>query len=109
MPAHYHDQEALVEAAKRHWITDAPRRRRLESLFQNTRVEGRVPALPIDELAALKSFEEANAAYIRCGVELGARAVSDALKRAGLSPSDVDHVFCATTTGIATPSIDARI
>jgi alkylresorcinol/alkylpyrone synthase len=109
LPAHYHDQQALIDAAKRHWITDAPRRRRLETLFHNTRVEGRYLALPIDELAALRSFEDANAAYIRCGVDLGARAVLDALKCAALSPRDVDHVFFASTTGIATPSIDARI
>jgi len=109
LPRHYLDQQSLIEAAQRHWIRDAVQRRRLERLFTNACVEGRHLALPVDELAALRSFEEANAAYIRCAVDLGARAVADAVARAGLAACDVDHVFFASVTGIATPSIDARI
>ena len=109
LPAHYHDQQSLIEAAQRHWIRDSVQARRLERLFRNACVEGRHFALPLDELAALRSFEETNAAYIRCAVDLGARAVSDALARAGLSARDVDHVFFASVTGLSTPSIDARI
>jgi alkylresorcinol/alkylpyrone synthase len=109
LPAHYRDQEALIDAAKRHWIRDPALSRRLESLYRSTGVTGRHLALPIDEMAALRSFEDANGAYIRCAVELGERAVSDALARAGLAACDVDHVFFASVTGIATPSIDARI
>ena len=108
-PPHYHDQHELLEAAKRHWIHDEAARRRIEALFRNTCVEGRHLALPLDELAALRSFEEANDAYIRCAVELGARAISTALAGAELAPGDVDHVFFTSVTGLATPSIDARI
>jgi alkylresorcinol/alkylpyrone synthase len=109
LPAHYCDQEALIAAAKQHWIRDPERARRLERLFRSTGVDGRHLALSVEEMAGLSSFEEANAAYVRCAVDLGARAVLEALARAGLAPSDVDHVFFASVTGIATPSIDARI
>jgi alkylresorcinol/alkylpyrone synthase len=109
LPPHYRDQESLIDAAKRHWIGDPPQRRRLERLFRNTGVAGRYLALSVDEMAALRSFEQSNDAYIRCAIELGERAVSEALARAGLAPRDVDHVFFASVTGIATPSIDARI
>jgi alkylresorcinol/alkylpyrone synthase len=109
LPAHYRDQQALIDAAKEHWIGDPGLRRRLESLFRATGVEGRHLALSTDEMAAITSFAQSNDAYIRCAVELGARATEDALARAGLAPRDVDHVFFASVTGIATPSIDARI
>ncbi|HKA13676.1 MAG TPA: 3-oxoacyl-[acyl-carrier-protein] synthase III C-terminal domain-containing protein [Myxococcota bacterium] len=109
LPSHYRDQEALIDAAKQYWVHNPSLRRRLEQLFRSTGVEGRHLALSIDEMAALRSFEDANGAYIRCAVDLGARAVSDALARAGRAPRDVDHVFFASVTGIATPSIDARI
>src|SRR5262245_14506466 len=99
-PSHYHDQQGLIDAARRHWIRDEGQRRRLERLFRNTRVEGRHFALSVDELAGLRSFEDANDAYIRCAVELGARAISEALARAHLAPSDVDHVFFTSVTGI---------
>ena len=109
LPPHYSDQEALIAAAKQHWVVDPSQRHRLERLFRNTGVDGRHFALSLDEMAALHSFEAANDAYIRCAVELGSRAVTDALARAGLRACDVDHVFFASVTGIATPSIDARI
>jgi alkylresorcinol/alkylpyrone synthase len=42
-------------------------------------------------------------------VDVGERAVRAALAAAGLEPSDVDHLLAVTTTGIATPSLDALL
>jgi len=46
---------------------------------------------------------------IEHAVRIAELAVLDALEQAGLTPRDVDHVFFVTVTGIATPSIDARL
>jgi alkylresorcinol/alkylpyrone synthase len=40
---------------------------------------------------------------------LGKRAAETALARAGITPHDLDHVVYVSTTGIATPSLDARL
>jgi alkylresorcinol/alkylpyrone synthase len=42
-------------------------------------------------------------------VELGELAVRRALDDAGLQPTDVDALFFTTVTGLATPTIDARL
>jgi alkylresorcinol/alkylpyrone synthase len=41
--------------------------------------------------------------------DVGEQAVRQALQRAGLEPSEVDHLFFVTVTGVATPSVDARL
>jgi alkylresorcinol/alkylpyrone synthase len=73
------------------------------------RVGGRHLALPLAEYAALESFAARNAAWTRAAVEVGADAVKKALLAADVAPAQVDHLFFVTVTGIATPSIDARL
>lgn len=75
----------------------------------NAGVSTRHLALPAEQYLALRTFGEANDAFIDAAVDLGSRALLDALAQAGLAPKDVDLVASATVTGIAVPSLDARI
>jgi alkylresorcinol/alkylpyrone synthase len=108
-PAHYYDQEALLEALRRQWGERYFNLDRLERLHRNVLVGGRYLALPIDEYAALDGFGGANDAWIRVATDVGEAAVADALAGAGLAPADVDAIWTVSVTGIATPSIDARL
>jgi len=109
LPAHYYPQQALLEALRQHWGERFHNPARLEQLHRNVLVRGRHLALPLEAYPALDSFGAANDAWIRCAVELGEQAVGDALARAGLRPDQIDHLFFVSVTGIATPSIDARL
>jgi alkylresorcinol/alkylpyrone synthase len=82
---------------------------RLEDLHRAVGVRGRHLALPIAEYPDLVSFRARNDAWTKAAVDLGERAVKDATAAAGLDLKDLSHIFFVTVTGLATPSIDARL
>jgi alkylresorcinol/alkylpyrone synthase len=109
LPPNYYDQETLLAALRQRWSDHYFNLERLERLHRNVLVGGRHLALPLEEYDNLTTWGKANDAWIRVAQEVGEAAVLDALKRAGLSPSEVDALIFVTVTGVATPSIDARL
>lgn len=109
LPEHYADQASLTAALSEAWGEVHFNPERLEALHRAVQVSGRHLALPLAAYRDLTSFAARNDAWTAAAVDLGEIAVRDALARAGLSPSDVDHLVFVTTTGIATPSVDARL
>jgi alkylresorcinol/alkylpyrone synthase len=81
----------------------------MNRIHSNCGVEYRHLMFPIDHLGAYSGFEQSNDAYIEGSMKLGQQAIAKALERAGLKPADISAIFFASTTGIATPSIDARL
>src|SRR5262245_42313855 len=82
---------------------------RLEAFHQRAGVRARHLALPKEDYETVRGFSARNREYIRVAVELGGRALSAALDEAGVAPSELDHLFFVSVTGMATPSIDARL
>lgn len=109
LPPYAYDQEALCAALGTLWPGKAPDLARLETLHRSSCVARRATALPVEELARLRTFGEANDAWIRVGLDLGEEAVRTALDGAGLTPRDVDQLVFVSVTGIANPSLDARL
>ena len=109
LPPHYYDQETLLAAFRERWADRYFNRERLERLHHNVLVGGRHLALPLEEYAALTTWGKANDAWIQVAQEVGEEAVRDALAKAGLGTADVDALIFVTVTGVATPSIDARL
>lgn len=109
VPSHFYDQETLLEAFKSRWATRYFNLDRLEQLHRNVLVGGRHLALPLADYETLTGFGEANDAWIRVGLEVGEGALLGALRGAGLTVQDVGALFTVSVTGIATPSLDARL
>jgi len=109
LPPHYYDQEELLAAFTRAWTTEHHNPSRVEQLHRAVMVGGRHLALPMEAYEALEGFGEANDAYIEVGTDLGEQALRAGLSAAGLEPSDVDAIFFTSVTGIAVPSLDARL
>ncbi|MGW2262161.1 type III polyketide synthase [Streptomyces sp. NPDC001780] len=84
-------------------------RRLLDRLHEGAGVRARHMALRLEEYAGLQDFGVANDAFLDLAVPLGAEAVTSALDAAGLAPRDVDLLMFTSVTGIAAPSVDARL
>lgn len=82
---------------------------KLLSLFDTCGVQTRRLSFPPGYYLEPRSFERRNLDFLRKGVELAAEAAAGALERAGVRPDRVDHLIVVTTTGIATPSLDALL
>src|SRR5246500_3386524 len=108
-PSHYYRQEQIAQALKRNWAGKIENPQVLDRLLTRVGVEGRHLALPIERYEQLSSWGQANDAWIEVAEELGEQSLCRALTRAGLQPVDIDAIFFTSVTGIASPSIDAKL
>jgi len=109
LPEHYYSQMELFEAFKEELEGKYHNIDRVARLHSNVLVGGRYLALPVDKLRQLQSFGEANDAFIQVGLDLGERAIQRACEDAGIDPNELDAILFTTVTGLATPSMDARL
>jgi alkylresorcinol/alkylpyrone synthase len=81
---------------------------RLARVFETSGVIERRSALPLEWYLQERTFEERTAAYLEAATDLFCEAALRALGDAGIPASAVDTVVTVSSTGIATPSIEAR-
>ena len=81
---------------------------RLSSIMQNAGVKTRYLAQPHDWYAGEHDFHDRNNAYLDVATDLFKQAAMGALKNGKLMPEDIDCIVTVSSTGVATPTIDAR-
>ncbi|MAW60924.1 MAG: type III polyketide synthase [Planctomycetes bacterium] len=109
LPEHQYAQTDICAKLQEIWADHPSIVNRLPQLHANTQVETRHLALPLEEYGKPRSFGEANDAWIKTSVDLGEKALRRALEPLGLSPQDIDAIFAVSITGVASPSLDARL
>lgn len=109
LPPHYADQEQLIAAFRDAWSKQHFNVERLEELHRAVGVGGRHLAVPLDQYPGLTTFQARNDAWTKAAVDLGEQAIKQAAKQAGIATRDLSHIIFVTVTGLATPSIDARL
>ncbi len=93
---------ALFEARRRDMARFMP-------VFENTGIERRYSCVPIEWYAQPHGWTDRNALYIENSVALFEKLTLALLDEAGLKRDDLDAIVVSSTTGIATPSLDALV
>jgi alkylresorcinol/alkylpyrone synthase len=81
---------------------------RLAGVFDNAGIAQRHIVAPTEWYEGHYGWKERNRVYLDACDALFMEAGSAAIERAGLEPGDIDGVVAVSTTGIATPSLEAR-
>jgi alkylresorcinol/alkylpyrone synthase len=109
LPVHRYTQAEITETFTELCAPAGVSPEAVRRLHGAAHVQTRHLALPLSRYAKLRDFTDANEAFLEAAVELGSQAVLAALAEAGLKPADVDLLMSTTVTGLAVPTLDARI
>jgi alkylresorcinol/alkylpyrone synthase len=91
------------------WAAEGMNAEAVARLQRAATVETRNFVLPIEAYVEPRSFTAANDLFIEASASLCEEAIRDALSASGVSADAVDLVMVVTTSGLATPSLDARL
>src|SRR5665213_778658 len=80
---------------------------RLLPVFENTGIDKRYSCVPIEWYSEPHGWIDRTKLYVDNAVELLEKVTLALLAEAGLKAEDIDAIVVASTTGIATPSLDA--
>ena len=108
-PPHRYPQAVITEALKERMQDKLEIPAIMNRLHSNCGVDYRHIMFPLDTLGARNGFGPNNDLWIKGALELGQQAIQKALDHVGLTPSDISAIFFTSVTGIACPSIDARL
>ena len=108
-PPHSLDQSSALLVARDVLAAEFADFDRMSAVFATSGILHRQLAKPVDWYRQPRSFPERAAAYLECASDLFVEAATRALAAAGLVASEIDTIVTASSTGIATPSLEARV
>lgn len=106
---HKVDQQKVKEYAKEFFLPHFPQAERLMSVFDNTEIKFRNFCKPLETYVSHNTFQKRNTEFVRCALEYSIQAIEECLTKANLKKEELTDIIFVSSTGLATPSIDALI
>ncbi|HEY8783680.1 MAG TPA: 3-oxoacyl-[acyl-carrier-protein] synthase III C-terminal domain-containing protein [Mucilaginibacter sp.] len=103
------EQQEVKQRVREEFSTNFPEVDRLIFAFDNTEIKYRNFCQPLDYYTGQNSFEERNNEYIRLALQYSVQAIEDCLLKTGVNKQEITDILFVSTTGLATPSLDALI
>jgi alkylresorcinol/alkylpyrone synthase len=108
VPPHELPQDIVQAAAQRLLAPRFPDFERLSKSFVSSGVRMRYSVVPLSWFEQPRNWQQRNEAYLEGATQLFLAAARAALDASNLSPAEIDTVVTVSSTGIATPTLEAR-
>ncbi len=108
VPAHRFSQTEVLAISRDLFgpLLAGPKR---AELFERAGVDARSLVEPKQYYLDGHDFETKNRDYLKHALALAEACIADCLAQAGVGHAEVDHIVSVTTTGLLTPSLEARL
>ncbi len=108
VPPHRLTQTEAAERTRELFAHRLPDFGRIARIFKSTGIESRYLVKPIEWYLEPVGWPECTAAYLEGAQDLFVAAAEKAMAAAGCTASDIDTIVTISSTGVATPSLEAR-
>lgn len=102
-------QQEAKERARAVFVEKFPQAERLIQAFDNTEIITRNFCEPVSYYITPNTFEERNNEYLQQSLMWSIKAIEDCIAAADIDKNEITDLLFVSTTGLATPSIDALI
>ena len=109
LPQHVIDQEVASEFARNFFGDRMAGYQALSRVFASTGIKQRYSVEPLSWFSETHDWPDRTASYVDGATKLFEDVVRKALEQAGLEAAEVDAVITVSSTGISTPSLEARV
>ena len=108
-PPHIIKQAEAAQAAEQMFASSIADFRHFSRVFRNAGVRTRHVARPLPWFFQPHDWPDRMAIFLEVGGDLFKQAAREALEMAGLTAADVDIIVTVSSTGFATPSLEAHV
>jgi alkylresorcinol/alkylpyrone synthase len=109
VPPYAVSQSDAKAFARELFSSSFPQVERLMPIFEHTSIKCRYLSCPTEWYGQEHSFPERNKLYLQMACSLAQEAIEQCLQQANCTAEEIDHLIFVSTSGIATPSIDAHL
>ena len=109
VPPHILTREIVKHHMKDVFSLDGKRLEAIHTVIDNSQIDERHSVFPVEYIIEPRPLSQINNEYREKSIELGLQAVSGALAKAEMTPSDVDLLMTVSCTGVMIPSLDAYL
>jgi alkylresorcinol/alkylpyrone synthase len=109
VPPHILERDFVAEEAKRIFARFGDDYERMASVFQNAGIARRHSVCPVEWFETASNWGDRAARFLDGAKILFRTTATEALEKSGFKAADIDAIVTVSSTGIATPSVEAHV